>query len=229
MDRVEAPSKILPVFVVIVGLWAPAARAEGPASQPMLSATSEHPGEPPSSHPAPRLKLSASGFAIGNLDRSAVPLNGAQLDVYPLSERWMRGGLSFAGGTGQASELGGHFNVAYGLAGLTAGVQYPGRVTPFVEGHLSGGFLTGKQNGPITVAGTTISGAAGTTWLYGRGIQVGTEFYISGRAYVSVALGWMRATWGAPDFGARLQDPRADLRLVDITSDSLFWKLGLGI
>jgi hypothetical protein len=228
MDRVEASSKILFVLVV-TGLWAPPVRAESPPPQPMLSETVERPAPPPASHPAPRLKLSASGFTIGNLDRSPVPLTGAQLDVYPLSERWMRGGFSFAGGTGHASELGGRLSLGYGLVGLTAGVQYPGRVTPFIEGHLSGGLLSGKQDGTLTVAGTTISGASGTTWIYGRGIQIGTEVYISGRAYVSVSLGWMRTTWGAPDIGARIQDPRSNLRLVDITSDSLFWKVGLGI
>jgi hypothetical protein len=184
---------------------------------------------PAETHPCPRLKLSINRFAVNNLDSSAVPLTGAHLDVYPLSETWMRGGFQLQGGTGHASAVGSSISLTYGLLGLTAGVQYPGRVTPFLEGQVSGGVLSGRQEGSITVAGTTVTGASGTTWLYGRGLDAGAEFYVSGRVYISAAVGWMRATWGAPDFNARVQNPAADLRLVDMTSDSLMWKLGLGL
>lgn len=179
--------------------------------------------------PCPRLKLSISRFSVNNLDSSAVPLTGAHLDVYPLSETWMRGGFQLQGGTGHGSAVGSSINLTYGLLGLTAGVQYPGRVTPFAEGHISGGVLSGRQEGSITVGGTTVAGASGTTWLYGRGLDAGAEFYVSGRVYISAAVGWMRATWGAPDFTARVQNPGAELSLVDITSDSLMWKLGVGL
>ena len=180
-------------------------------------------------HPRPRLKLSIDRFSVGNLDTSPVPLTGAHLDVYPLSEPWMRGGFTLEGGTGHASAVNSSISLTYGLLGLGFGVQYPGRVTPFVEGHLSGGVLSGHQDGPIAVAGATVVGASGTTWLYSRGIDLGAEFYVSGRWYVSAALGWTRATWGAPDFSARVQNPQADWRLLNITADSLVWKLGVGI
>lgn len=179
--------------------------------------------------PRPRLKLSVNRFSVNNLDLTPVPLTGAHLDVYPLSENWVRGGFELQGGTGSAAAVNSTVSLTYGLLGLTGGFQYPDRVTPFVDGHVSGGVLSGRQDGPITVGGTTVTGAAGTTWMYGRGIDAGAEFYVAGRVYISAALGWMRASWGAPDFSAQVQNPGAELRLLDITSDSLMWKVGLGI
>lgn len=184
---------------------------------------------PVEEHPCPRLKLSATRFAVDSIDHRPVPLTGGRLDVYPLSKRWMRGGIGLEGGTGKTSAVGSSINLTYGLLGLTVGAQYPARITPFVEAHFSGGVLSGRQDGTATVGGTTIMGASGTTWLYGRGIDVGGEFYLSGRVYISAAIGWMRATWGAPDFNAQVQNPQTPLRLVDINSDSLLWKLGIGI
>ena len=186
-----------------------------------------------SAHPCPRLKMSVNGFAIANFDGEAVPLRGVHLDAYPLSERWMRGGFRFEAGTGHATAVGSSIALTYGLIGFSAGVQYPARVTPFLEGHWSGGVLSGRQQGSLTVGDTTIRGASGTTWLYGGGLDLGTEFYVVGRAYVSVAVGWMHTTWGAPDLTARLQSQSAPSQsgtpLVNMTSDSFLWRVGIGI
>lgn len=217
----------LAAATAICGFFSNAAWADttpdGVVATPKRSA-----GPPLDDRAHPRLKLSAIGFSIDNLDGSAVSLKGVHLDAYPLSERWMRGGINVEGGKGNASVIGSSFNVTYGLVGLSAGVQYPGRFTPFIEGHMSGGVLSGRQEGQLTVGTTTVSGAWGTTWLYARGIDVGSEFYFADRFYLSLALGWTRATWGAPDFTARVANPQAQLRLVNLTSDSLLWKLGIG-
>ncbi len=181
------------------------------------------------SQPHPRLKVSVNGFSVDNIDTTQIPLTGAHLDAYPLSERWIRGGFAVEGGSGRATAVGNNVNINYGLLGLTAGTQYPGRVTPFVEGHVSGGVLTGRLDGTFNVGNTRVNGGSGTTWMYSRGINIGTEVYVVGRAYVSASVGWIRATWAAPDLVAQVQNPEASLRQVNITSDSLVWRLGLGI
>jgi hypothetical protein len=205
------------------------ARAAHPRAEGVVVVPAPMGPHPASAHPCPRLKLAFGGFSIDNLDASPVRLTGLQLVVYPLSERWIRGGIAFEGGAGHAATNGNSISARYGLLGLSAGMQYPARVTPFVEGHLSGGILSGRVDGAVTVGETTLNGASGTTWLYGRGVSVGAEAYVSGRMYVSGSLGWMRATWGAPDVTAGLQNPQAPARLVDVTSDSLLWRVGLGI
>lgn len=97
--------------------------------------------------PNPRLKLSNRGFSIANLDYKPVPLSGLELDLFLLSTRWLRGGLTVDGGRGQGTFAGNHVSLRYGMAGFAGGFQYPAPVTPFVEGHLAAGVLTGEAEG----------------------------------------------------------------------------------
>src|SRR5439155_1757035 len=82
-------------------------------------------------------------------------------------------------------------SVRYGLVGVTAGVQYPARVTPFLEGRFVGGVLEGQLDGALTVGETTYRGNSATTWIYGGGLETGVEVYLLRRLYLSAALGWM--------------------------------------
>ena len=59
------------------------------------------------------------------------------------------------------------------------GLQYPMRVTPFLEVRLVAGMMGGS------VAGTS----GGQLDLHGR-LDTGIELYVSGRLYLSVAIGW---------------------------------------
>jgi hypothetical protein len=182
--------------------------------------------------PVPRLKLSLEGFSIGTTWGAPVGLTGLHAEVYPLSRPWIFAGVGLTGGVGNAQVDAASASLVYGLLGVSVGVQYPARITPFVEGHLAGGFMGATLDRPITVAGVTVANASGTTWLVTRGLDAGGEFYVLGRsrAYVAVSLGWMRSSWASPDL-----DPNAvatssgGLRVVTVTSDSFLWKVGLGI
>ena len=192
------------------------------------------PGELEGEHPVPRLKVSVEGFAVGTPLATRVSLTGLHAEVYPISRPWIRGGIGLAGGAGSGSYGDASANVQYGLLGGSLGAQLPGRVTPFIEGHLRGGLLGATLDRPITVGNVRIENASGTTWMYTRGLDAGAEFYVLGRLYLSGALGWTRATWGSPDPRSLGQSGSApasqgELRFIDVTTDSLMWKVGVGI
>lgn len=190
-----------------------------------------HASEPTAAeeHPVPRLKLSLEGFSVDTPLGTSVALTGAHAEMYPLSRRWVRGGVGLAGGSGHGAIEGGSATVEYGMLGASVGAQYPGRVTPFVEGHLAGGFMSASIDHPISFNGVQVDRASGTTWLFCRGLDTGVEVYAIGRAYVSGSIGWMRATWGSPDTRANVAGTSTAIHFVDVTSDSLMWKLGIGI
>jgi hypothetical protein len=193
----------------------------------LVSAAAPEPPEP--ERPNPRLTLSYRGFSISNLDATTVPLRGLELDSYFLSIPLLRAGFEFEGGSGQAALSGRTIAVKYGLVGLTAGIQLPTRIAPFVEGRVFAGVLDGSVDQPITIPGTTlaISGTSAATWITGRGVDVGLDLFMIGRLYVSGAVGWLRTTWRGVDYAATMQNP-SSLALKDLTSDSFTFRLGLG-
>jgi hypothetical protein len=160
-----------------------------------------------------------------------VPLEALHLDMYLLSWRWLRAGVEAEAGRGQATWYGGTASLKYGTLGLNAGLQLPGRVTPFVEGRLDGGVLAGQLDGPLTIPGTTmtVSDVSAATYFYARGLDAGAAFYVVGRAYLSLSLGWLRTTWGSADYDAVLARSSSNLMLKNVTHDSLVFKVGLGI
>src|SRR5579871_3814297 len=119
-------------------VFTPAVRADeaGGAGPPEGTVADTVTPMAPNPAPAPRLKLSYVRFAIGNLDGSGIPLDSLHLDVYPLSGRWVRAGLELEGGRGDATFMGDRAALTDLLLGLNAGVQLPGRITPFVEARL---------------------------------------------------------------------------------------------
>lgn len=184
----------------------------------------------PASQPHVRLKLSLEGFSIGTTWGMPVGLTGLHLETYPLSRRWVRVGLGLTGGIGNAALDGASASAVYGLFGVSAGAQYPARVTPFVEGHAAGGFMTAKLDRPVMIGSVTVRDASGTTWLVTRGLDAGAEAYVLGRAYLSFSLGWIRSTWASPDYNPNAPAAaNANLRITTVTADSLLWKVGLGI
>lgn len=210
----------------------PAARADDRGTAPGPEGTVAETVTPPARNaavPTPRLKLSYTRFSIGNPDGSAIPLDALHLDAYLISQRWVRGGLELEAGRGNATYMGGRAALADYLLGINAGVQLPGRITPFVEGRLTGGALSGHTQGPIDVAGVTVTQASATTYLYGYGVNGGAEIYVLGRGYVSLSLGWLHTTWrGATD----VTSPGAsspDIALTNVTHDSFVFKAGIGI
>lgn len=187
--------------------------------------------EPTFEHPTPRLALSYERFSAGNVDGTAVPLEALHLDAYLLSWRWLRAGVEAEAGRGHATLYGGSASLAYGMLGLDAGLQLPGRVTPFVEGRLDGGVLHGSLEGALMIPGTTatVSGLTAATYLYARGLDAGVDVYAIGRAYLTLSLGWLRTTWGSADYESKIANASAGLTFKDVTHDSFVFKAGLGI
>jgi len=209
------------ILLASPSLWA--------ASDPAAPPVSNLEAAPPAPHANPRLKGSYRLFSISNLDGTPLWLNGAQLDVYLLSRRWVRLGLELEGGAGHATLSGNGLGLSYGLAGLTAALQYPARVTPFLEGRFAAGVLSGQLDGTITVGSASLTQASATTYLYGGGLETGLEVYVWKRAYLSAGVGWVRTTWHGVDYQAMLQNPTGGLRYKDLSGDSVTLKLGFGI
>jgi hypothetical protein len=182
--------------------------------------------------PTPRLKLSYERFSAGNIDGSDMPLEALHLDMYPLSWQWFRGGVDLEAGRGHATVANASARVEYGLAGVNAGLQLPGRITPFVEGRFAAGILGGTLEGSLTIPGTAVSllGVSAATWLYARGANAGVEIYTFGRGYVSLGAGWVRTTWGSATYEAMVTNMGGSgLRFVNVNHDSFLFKVGLGI
>ena len=195
------------------------------------SADAPAPREAAADHPTPRLTLSYQRFSIDDGTGAAMPLQALHLDVHALSLTWVRGGFELEAGCGQGNPSGLETTAKYGLLGVNAGVQFPGRVTPFLEGRLAGGVLGAKVSGTLILPGATfaMNDVSAVTWMYARGLDAGIAVYVVGRAYVSLALGWVRTTWGNPDYQLALPTAGASVTFKDATRDSLLFKIGLGI
>lgn len=186
--------------------------------------------EAPSGHPNPRVKASYRLFSIANLDKTQIWLHGAQLDIYPLSRRWVRLGIELSGGTTRDT-LGdlGPARMSYGIGGASLGFQVPMRVTPFVDARGFGGVLTGQFDRPVTIGNTVVEDGSATTYIYGGGIESGVEIYLVKRMYLSLAVGWMRTTWRGIDYKAIVEAPDDGVKYRNLTGDTLTFKAGLGI
>jgi hypothetical protein len=180
------------------------------------------------SHANPRLKLSYRRFAVAGLDTGRVPLDGGQLDVYLLSRRWVRLGLEIEGGSGHSSSPALTADLWYGLFGLTVGLQYPARVTPFIEGRAAAGVLGGTLSGQTTIAGTTVSaqGLDTATLCYLGGVEAGVELYALGRTYLTVALGWVHPVYLG--LSPLVIQATGAVRTTKVATDTFTFKVGLG-
>jgi hypothetical protein len=217
----------LAAAVITVAL---ATRAAPVQAQPTIVTTAPPPA-PSFARPTPRCKLSYQRLSAGNIDGSAVPLDALHLDVYALSWTFLRAGFEAEGGRGNAKLADASASVKYGLVGVNAGLQFPARVTPFVEGRAAAGALGATLDGTVTIPGSTstVSNVSAVTWMYATGIDAGAEIYFAGRAYVSLGLGWVRTTWGAARYDSTVASMGGNLKLEDVRHDSLLFKAGLGI
>jgi hypothetical protein len=207
-----------------------AARA-APAEQQTTIVRAASPPVPISARPTPRLKLSYQHLSTGNIDGSSVPLEALHLDLYPLSWRYVRAGVEVEAGRGHAKLADAGASVKYGLIGVNAGVQFPARITPFVEGRAAAGALGATLDGTVTIPGSTetVSNVSAVTWMYATGIDAGAEIYVVGPAYVSLGIGWVRTTWGAARYNATVASAGGSLKFENVSHDSLLLKAGLGI
>jgi hypothetical protein len=181
-----------------------------------------------SAHDNPRLKLSFRQLSIANLDGSKVPLAGAELDVYPLSRRWVRLGIELEGGAGDVSLASYGASLWYTLCGLSLGVQYPARITPFVEGRGAVGALGGHLAQTVALSSSlSLAQASTVTYLIVGGIDVGVELYVVRRLYLSLAVGWAHPTYRGADYATLLKS--GSLVQKSISADTFTFKVGFGI
>ena len=161
-------------------------------------------------HDVPRLKLSYRRLVAAGLAGGTQPFDVVEVDGYPLS-RIVRLGIDSEFGWS-----GGDYGLWYVVVGLTAGVQWPARVTPFLEGRFVGGFVGGSFNGQSAVS-----------WIYQGGIETGVEVYLARRYYLSTAIGWAHPVYGGIDVVALNRNQT--LIPKDFSADSFTLKVGLGL
>ncbi len=206
-----------------------AASAETAASAPAATIAAAAPVE----HPNPRLKLSYRRFAVAGFDAATIPFDGVQLDAYPLSRRWVRVGLEAEAGSGGATWDGASTKLWCALAGLSAGLQYPARVTPFIEGRVAAGALGGDVTGSATYGGATLTmHQAVATLIYLGGVEAGIELYAVGRTFVSVSVGWAHPVYFAPNqpsVQAPMSAAAAMLLMAPHAADTFTFKVGVGL
>ena len=102
------------------------------------------------------------------------------------------------------------------MTGASLGLQWPMRVTPFLEGRFAAGIFGGVFQGQAVVS-----------WVYEGGIDTGIEVYVARRFYLSAAIGWAHPVYGGVDV-AELNQNQTVVRK-DFATDSFTFKVGLGL
>jgi hypothetical protein len=139
---------------------------------------------------APRMKLAYRRFPfvrVGAVPTASMPAPGPaasesfeslSLDFYPMSW-YLRVGLSsqFGWESGQFDRTGDYFLAE----SASVGFQIPGRFTPFVEALAGAGYMRRRQADDTNLP----------TAYWQTGIDAGVEIYVAGRAYASLAIGYL--------------------------------------
>jgi hypothetical protein len=199
------------------------------ASMTMWTLCAAHANEPTAirsgpEQPSPRVKASYRLFSIEGLE-GPMWLHGGQIDLYAVSQQWIRVGIEMGAGVGTLTWEEASARVGYGTLGLSLGVQVPGRITPFVEGRFAGGVLFG-QLAEFTVGDVSLANTSAATWMIAGGVEAGVEVYLRGRMYVSGAAGWVHSTWRGIDVAETTRNESVVTK--DLVGDSFTLKLGIG-
>lgn len=161
-------------------------------------------------HDVPRFKLAYRRAWAASPDGGDLPFDIAELDFYPVSH-FVRFGVA-----GEVGWGGGSYGLWYFVTGASLGLQWPMRVTPFLEGRFVAGIVGGSFNGQSAVS-----------WIYEGGIDSGVEIYYARRFYLSAAIGWAHPVYGGVDV-AQLQQNHTVVRQ-SFATDSFTFKVGLGL
>jgi hypothetical protein len=159
-----------------------------------------------SSSSAAAASSSGSAAAPSAVTGAAESFESLSLDFYPISG-YLRAGTStqFGWQSGQFDRSGDYFLAQ----SLTSGIQFPGRITPFAEVLAGAGYMRRAQ-----VDAGSLPGA-----YFQVGLEAGIELYMAGRAYTSIAVGYMHT-------GNLLVVQQT---LTSIKQDSWALKVGVGI
>jgi hypothetical protein len=175
-------------------------------------------------HQVPRFKLGYRRLVAAGLEGGEIAFNAFALDFYP-SSGYLRFGLDAELGIGErythpaSGTLSGYsFDSWYFTTGATLGLQYPARVTPFVEARFVAGLLGGSALGQTAVS-----------YIYTGGLETGIELYYASRFYLSAAIGWAHPTYSGIDVSYTRLNPRLAPHRKEFADDSFTFKLGLGL
>jgi hypothetical protein len=162
-------------------------------------------------HAVPRFQLAYRRLWTARLSGGKLAFDAAELEYFPVSN------LIRFGVEGEFGWAGGTYGQWYALFGATLGVQYPARVTPFLEARVVAG-----------LSGGSYLGQGVFSWMYQGGLEGGAEIYYASRFYLSLALGWTHPVYGAVDVAALMTKPPHIVHKT-FSDDSFTFKIGLGL
>jgi hypothetical protein len=163
-------------------------------------------------HYVPRVKLAYRRLTFAGLDSDTIDFNTIELDYYPFSS-WVRLGIDTEIGIGSDKYSSWFFTV-----GGTLGLQYPWRVTPFIDGRFVAGLIGGSYLGQTAVS-----------WVYVGGIDIGCEFYTVGRLLVTAAIGWAHPVFSGIDAAYVRAHPMLEPQRKELSYDTFTFKIGIGL
>jgi hypothetical protein len=164
--------------------------------------------------PVARFDLSYRFLQIADPFGGSLPFHLIEATGYPLSGIF-RLGVSLAGG-GAPRDSAWMFDV-----GLAAGLQYPYRVTPFLDLRFHAG-----------VVGANIVDRNVVTYEFRPVLEGGAEFFIAGGFHLTAAIGWAHTVYGGVDANAIQQQVQAGLKpkfdVINLSLDTVTARVGLG-
>jgi hypothetical protein len=163
-------------------------------------------------HAVPRFKLAYRYLSVASLTGGTEPLHAAALDFYPVSNLVRLGIGTEVGFSGDS------YGTWFLTEGLSLGVQWPARVTPFVDGRFVAGLV-----------GANVLGHQVVSYIYAGGIDGGIEVYYLRRFFVTVAVGWVHPVYRGVDLAQVQAHPTAAPPGQDFAADTFTLKVGLGL
>lgn len=163
-------------------------------------------------HAVPRFKLAYRRLSAAGLEGPPIDFNIIELDYYP-SSGIFRFGLDTELGLGSDP-----YSSWFFTAGAVLGVQYPWRVTPFIDARFVAGMLGGSYLGQTAVS-----------WVYMGGIETGIEVYTFNRFYLTVAIGWAHPVFSGIDVEAVRANPLLAPKRKEFANDTFTFKVGIGL
>jgi hypothetical protein len=168
-----------------------------------------HPGY--DDHPVPRFKLAYRALSTSGLQNDRIDFHAAELDYYPFSG-WVRFGLDTELGL-----AGGAYDAWYFTVGAVLGLQYPWRVTPFLDARFNAGLI-----------GASFMGQSAVSYIYTGGLEAGIELYVVSRLYLTAAVGWAHPVFSGIDINSVIAHPMLDPERKDFAADTFTFKVGFG-
>ncbi len=164
-------------------------------------------------HAVPRVKLAYRYFSTVGLEKGVnLDFHAAALDYYP-SSGYLRFGIDT-----ELAFAGGRYDAWYLATGAALGLQYPGRVTPFLEGRFLAGLLGGSA-----------AGATAVSYIYTGGIETGVELYVASRFFFTAAIGWVHPVYSGVDIDWVMAHPGLAPARKSFVSDAFTFKIGVGL